>query len=56
MTYYLNSTKSRLSNQKSGMVPEVTLIQNSKIDIVTESLTLEITKLEGGKFLPLSPT
>ena len=26
---YLNLTKSRLSNQKSGMVPEVTLIQNS---------------------------
>ena len=24
---YLNSTKIRLSNQKSGMVPEVTLIQ-----------------------------
>ena len=32
--YDLNSTKSRLSNQKSGMVPEVTLIQNSKMDIV----------------------
>jgi len=33
---YLNLTKSRLSNQKSGMVPEVTLIQNSKINIVTK--------------------
>jgi len=25
-----------LSNQKAGMVPEVTLIQNSKINIVTK--------------------
>ena len=25
---YQNSTKSRLSNQKSGMVPDVTLIKN----------------------------
>ena len=33
---YLNSTKSRLSNQKSGMVLQVTLIQNSKMDIVTK--------------------
>ena len=24
---YLNSTKSRFSNKKSGMVPEITLIQ-----------------------------
>ena len=28
--YDLNSTKSRLSNQKSGKKPEVTLIQNLK--------------------------
>ena len=33
---YLNSTKSRLSDKKSGMVPKVTLIQNSKINIVTK--------------------
>ena len=33
---YLNSTKSRLSNQKSGMVPEVTLIPNVSINIVTK--------------------
>ena len=33
---HLNLTKSRLSNQKSGMVPEVTLIQNSKMNIVTK--------------------
>ena len=31
---YLNSTKSCLSNKKLGMVPEVTLIQNLKMDIV----------------------
>ena len=33
---YLNLTKSRLSNQKSEMVLEVTLIYNSKINIVTK--------------------
>ena len=33
---YLILTKSRLSNQKLDMVPEVTLIQNSKMDIVTK--------------------
>ena len=33
---YLNSTKSRLSNQKSGMVHEVTLILNVSINIVTK--------------------
>jgi hypothetical protein len=34
--YYIFMKKSRLSNKKSGMVPEVTLIQNSKINIVTK--------------------
>ena len=34
MFYYLKSNKIRLSNQNSGMVPEVTLFQNSKINIV----------------------
>ena len=33
---YQNSTKSRLSNKKLDMVPEVTLIQCSKMDIVTK--------------------
>ena len=33
---YQNSTKSRMSNQKSGMVPDVTLIHNSKMDIITK--------------------
>ena len=33
---YLNSTKSQFSNQKSGMVPEVTLIKYSKKNIVTK--------------------
>ena len=33
---YPNLTKSGLSNQKSGMVPQVTLFQNSKINIVTK--------------------
>ena len=33
---YLNSTNSRLSNKKSGVVPEATLIQYSKMDIVTK--------------------
>ena len=33
---YLNSTKSRLSNQNSGMVPEVTLIPNVSNNIVTK--------------------
>ena len=33
---YLNLTKNRLSNQKSGMVFEETLIQYSKMDIVTK--------------------
>ena len=33
---YLNSTKSQLSNKKLGMVSEVTLIQYSKMDIVTK--------------------
>ena len=51
---YLNLTKSRLSNQKSGMVPEVTLIQNSKINIVTK-FQVSIFKndeVRGGKKLP----
>ena len=30
---YLNSTKRRLSNQKSVIVPEVTLIQNGQVSI-----------------------
>ena len=42
---YLNSTKSRLSNQNYGMVPEVTLILNFK------SLSLKITKLEWRGYL-----
>ena len=33
---YLNLTKSRLSNQKTGMVPEVTLIPNVSMNIVTK--------------------
>jgi hypothetical protein len=33
---YLNSTKSRLSNQKSGMGHKVTLSLNSKMNIVTK--------------------
>jgi hypothetical protein len=33
---YLKLTKSRLSNQKLGMVPEVTLIPNVSINIVTK--------------------
>ena len=33
---YLNLTKSRLSNKKSGMVLEVTLILNSKIYVITK--------------------
>ena len=33
---YLNSTKSQLSNPKLGMVPQVTLIQYSKMDTVTK--------------------
>ena len=33
---YLNLTKSRLFYQKSGMVPKVTLILNSKMYIVTK--------------------
>ena len=33
---FLNSTESRLSNQKSGMVPEVTLIQIIIMDNVTK--------------------
>ena len=34
--YDLNSTKSRLSNQKSGLVPEVTLIPIVLMNIVTK--------------------
>ena len=47
---YLNLTKSRLSNKKSGMVLQVTLILNSKINIDTkfESLSLKMTKLDVG--------
>ena len=33
---YLNLTESRLSNQKLGMVPEVTLIINVSMNIVTK--------------------
>ena len=33
---YLNLTKSRLSNHKSGMVPEATLIPNISMNIVTK--------------------
>ena len=33
---YLNLTKSQLSNQKSGIVLKVTLIQNSKINTVAK--------------------
>ena len=34
--YYLNLTKSRLSNQKSGLVPEVTLCPTVLMNIVTK--------------------
>ena len=57
MVYDLNSTKSWLSNQKSGMVPEVTLIQNSKMDIVNK-FQVSIFKndeVRGGKFRPSPP-
>ena len=33
---YQNLTKKRLSNQKSGMVLEITLILNSKMNSVTK--------------------
>ena len=33
---YLNSIKNRSSNKKSGMVPEVILIQNSNMDIINK--------------------
>ena len=45
---YINSTKSRLSNKKSGMLPEVTLIQNLKIDIVTKFQVSIFKNREGG--------
>ena len=51
---YLNLTKSRLFNQKSGVL-EVTLFQNSKINIVTK-FQVSIFKNDevrgGGKKLP----
>ena len=40
---YLYSTKSWLSNKKSGMVPKVTLIQNSKMEIVILYLHIKMT-------------
>ena len=52
---HLNLTKSRLSNQKSGIVLEVTLIQNSKINIVTKFQVSIFKNGEvrgGGKKLP----
>ena len=51
---YLNLTKSRLSNQKSGMVLEVTLIQNSTINIITKFQVsiFKNYKVRGGKKLP----
>ena len=33
---YINSTKNRFYNKKSGMVPKVTLIPNLKINIVAK--------------------
>ena len=42
---YLNLTKSRLSDQKSGIVPEVTLILNSKMYIITKFILRKFTEL-----------
>ena len=55
---YPNLTKSQLSNKKTGMVLEVTLFQNSKINIVTK-FQVSILKNDevrgGGKKLPPPP-
>ena len=52
---HLNLTKSRLSNQKSDMVPEVTLIPNVSMNIVTK-FQVSIFKNDkvrgGGSFNP----
>ena len=51
---YQNLTKNQLSNQKSGMKLEVTLILNSKINIVT-NFQVPIFKndeVRGGYFNP----
>ena len=56
--HYLNSTKSLLSNKKSGMVTEVTLIQNSKMNIVTkfQASIFKIYEVRGGgRNSPLPP-
>ena len=55
---YLKSTKSRLSNKKLGIVPDVTLTQNSKMDIVIKFQVsiFKNTKLDkGGSFSPPPP-
>ena len=46
---YLNLTKKQLSNQKSGMVPEVTLIKKKTSSPNFKSLSLKMTKLEWGE-------
>ena len=55
---YLNLTKSQLSNQKSGMVLKLTLILNSKMNIVTK-FQVSISKNDevrgGGGTLPSRP-
>ena len=47
--YYLNSTKSWLSHQKSGIVPEVTLIKKWTLSPNFNPLSLKMTKLEVGE-------
>ena len=53
---YLNSTKfnSRLSNQKTGLVLEVTLILNSKMNIVTK-FQVPIFENDGGEMTSPPP-
>ena len=45
---YLNSTKSRLSNKKSGMVTFDSRFKNGYCHQNFKSLSLKMTKLEGG--------
>ena len=51
---YLTLTKNRLSNQKLDMVLEVTLIQNSKLNIITKFQVSILKKYEvrGETFSP----
>ena len=46
---YLNSKKSQMSKQKAGMVLEVTLVLNSKMNIVTK---FQVPILTVGYFTP----